>query len=1284
MRRIGSVGFWVGFLVVFLWSMMGTPVVAGVQAGVESAIAADIPATGTSYKMVVAEDGLYRLTRDDLAAVGVPVDTVDPRTFKVWEQNTEIAIYVTGEADGSFDPGDAIFFYGRMARTRYQDPNVYWLTYGGAQGLRMEQRDVTPGTASPPPPFRRLLHLEENHEYRRDVPMEAGADHWYWESYYAFPCPNPNFCFANDTNEYSFTLSHLDTNTHTALLRPRLRGLTSYSASPDHHAQFYVNGTFVGDAYWDGMDAFTGEFTFSQSLLLTGTNVISYHIPLDIAGVNEDRGLTNWLELEFYDVYQADENRAWFTLDTAGTWKPTVTGFTSDVILLFDISDVQHPVLLTHAQVASDNGAYSLTFQDASDGNRAYFAAAEPAFLSPASIVLDTPSHLHDTSNRADWIAITHHAFMDQAQELAAHRASFSGLQTMVVDVQDVYDEFSGGLLDPEAIRRFLAYAHTYWTPPAPRYVVLIGDGHYDYKNYLVHPNEQYIPPYLDLVDCFLGETAADNRFVAGERTNENPNAMECQKHAMPFMAIGRLPVNSTEEAEGMVKRIICYENPTDTRCADTPPINGANLRAIFVSDKNDNAGAFTCHSDEVAGQQRCSGFNLGYHNNTLLSNAQSSFTRQKTGYADLQPLAVVSTQSVDRKGFIGGTIWNDADGDAWMDNGETGIDGVVVNLWKDADLNETLSAGDVKVATVVTGDNPNTSDVEHGWYGFDGLDKANYIIEVDASNFEPGGVLAGMTRTAGEDPWFVHMEGQIPDEYERIKLYLQDEYSPGNVPYPTGNSVKDALVTAINNGAAFVTYNGHSTTWKWSGSDVFDIYTLPNLHNAGSWPVFLPMTCLEGQFHDITQSALSESVVRALDDDGKPTGAVASWGPTGLGVATGHMLLYNGFFDAVFHKGILTIGDAVLYAKRLLYESDSLFKDLIETYTLFGDPAMQIQVPLPDLNATKVVSPTGNVQPGDTLTYTITVRNEGQVTAYDVVITDTLPSALIPVSWQSEGHPLTLESGTTYVWRTPELPAGTVITITVVAQVDPNTSPGTPVVNRVVVGSGSADAHPDDNAVSVISDVGSTYSVEGIVFVDTNANQVYESGEAGLGNVDVTLSDANGPLSTVKTNNDGRYAFTSVPPGTYTVTVTSPTGYVPTTPTQQRVDVVDSSVLNVNFGFISATNVRLIAFNVTPSGHDMVVSWTVRDEQGVLGYHVYRSASPEGELTRVTEEMVAAQGIPYASYQVVDTPPSSGAWYYWLDAVGYNDQHAWFGPVSATVQVSAARRYFVPFVTAR
>jgi len=78
-----------------------------------------------------------------------------------------------------------------------------------------------------------------------------------------------------------------------------------------------------------------------------------------------------------------------------------------------------------------------------------------------------------------------------------------------------VYDEFTYGLRDAHAIRDFLRYAYENWAKPEPTYVLLVGDGHYDLRDYKQSGLRNYIPPYLAVVDPWLGETAADNRYVS-------------------------------------------------------------------------------------------------------------------------------------------------------------------------------------------------------------------------------------------------------------------------------------------------------------------------------------------------------------------------------------------------------------------------------------------------------------------------------------------------------------------------------------------------------------------------------------------------------------------------------------------------------------------------------------------------------------------------------------------------------------------------------------------------
>lgn len=65
---------------------------------------------GPRFEFVVDRDGIYRVSYADLLAAGMDVDAVDPRKFKLFNQGSEVSIRVSGESDGSFDPGDYILF----------------------------------------------------------------------------------------------------------------------------------------------------------------------------------------------------------------------------------------------------------------------------------------------------------------------------------------------------------------------------------------------------------------------------------------------------------------------------------------------------------------------------------------------------------------------------------------------------------------------------------------------------------------------------------------------------------------------------------------------------------------------------------------------------------------------------------------------------------------------------------------------------------------------------------------------------------------------------------------------------------------------------------------------------------------------------------------------------------------------------------------------------------------------------------------------------------------------
>jgi hypothetical protein len=127
------------------------------------------------------------------------------------------------------------------------------------------------------------------------------------------------------------------------------------------------------------------------------------------------------------------------------------------------------------------------------------------------------------------------------------------GLTVKVVNVTDIFDEFSYGTPTPVAIRDFLSYAYSNWSSPAPQYVLLVGDSTYDYKDNYNRGTINYVPAYTVFTD-YMGETVTDETFVTISGAD-----------ALVDMYIGRLPAQSAAEAQAMVNKIIAYESGQNT-----------------------------------------------------------------------------------------------------------------------------------------------------------------------------------------------------------------------------------------------------------------------------------------------------------------------------------------------------------------------------------------------------------------------------------------------------------------------------------------------------------------------------------------------------------------------------------------------------------------------------------------------------------------------------------------------------------------------------------------------
>ena len=222
--------------------------------------------------------------------------------------------------------------------------------------------------------------------------------------------------------------------------------------------------------------------------------------------------------------------------------------------------------------------------------------------LRPHAVVVDQPSDLADTT-QADYIIVAHRKLIDAVQPLAElHRKR--GLSVRVVDVEDIYDEHNHGIVDPRAIRDFLRGAHKTWQPPAPRFVLLVGDASFDTRSDMVfnvnyadwtfrqwegtqfarnqiHPYDATYRNRRGLLPTWSypthqGYAASDNYFA------------DVDGDHLPEMAIGRIPVIEPEDVTQVVDKIRAYidESIPKTR------------NALFITN---DSQVFQSRSDELA-----------------------------------------------------------------------------------------------------------------------------------------------------------------------------------------------------------------------------------------------------------------------------------------------------------------------------------------------------------------------------------------------------------------------------------------------------------------------------------------------------------------------------------------------------------------------------------------------------------------------------------------------------------------------------------------------------------
>jgi hypothetical protein len=550
----------------------------------------------------VDADGLYRIGHAQISAASPALLAEDPRTWRLRDRGVEQPIRVIGESDGSFDPGDLLEFYGEARRepnmtlevdlspspsvfreTDVGGTNVYVLSGGGANGVRVGTRDAAPNVVTPLPA--ETSFVTTAHAEHEDVFLPLGGDDaWYWG-------PRTNSSTATFRSEV-LPLPGLAPVAYNARIQARVRGTTSSSSvNPDHLANFRLNGFLFPGVTFDGESVGALDQLVSQTGLLTDPATMEVQAGT-VAGVAVQEFILNDFDITYRRTFASAGGVLRFDYPD-GDHGFQVTGLPDAGIDVYEITDtvpgsmVRAPIRLTGVQITG-GPPFTAAFEIHPTGtpNRSFVVVSGGGTVQPTALLEDVPSTLADPANGAGYLIVTDPSLIDQTpgsvfeQFVAAREAM--GLPVKVAYIDDINDEFADSLPGPVGIHTFLEYAFQNWNgwdadgdtiPDPPRYVLFLGDGSVDYRARFNYGATQL--PWFNTLPTAIFYRFSD---FLGWYSSDNWLATSSGADLLPDYFIGRLATRSAAETEGVLAKILAHEN--------TPPPGAWRSHVSFLSDE--------------------------------------------------------------------------------------------------------------------------------------------------------------------------------------------------------------------------------------------------------------------------------------------------------------------------------------------------------------------------------------------------------------------------------------------------------------------------------------------------------------------------------------------------------------------------------------------------------------------------------------------------------------------------------------------------------------------------